>query len=301
MTDTTTFTDEKRRTEVEAWLYETCTQCLQHMVDVVVQFYPEVQPLLGRMLDLLASFIRRTHQSLAAVGVAALTRLLTSAGMRACPLLSQPLPLMRAARRVGGHSAGMYAWSTAGNQMSDTIWQEAITMLSHVVSDTRPQVLDLVAPAMRRASLPGNGEASPHRRARPDTTSDGRPLVMPGGTCCVVSLAGPGMLTEGWLGVQFSLSEGAGARRLTEVRSRAAVQLLLVQACGEIYSQFSGKLNQAATILMLDTLSGIASHAGDLDADVALRRTLARMQAEDHVSRLEQASPLRLCASLSVA
>lgn len=58
MTDTTTFTDEARRAEVDAWLYETCTQCLQHMVDIVVQFYPVVQPLLGRILDLLSNFIR---------------------------------------------------------------------------------------------------------------------------------------------------------------------------------------------------------------------------------------------------
>ena len=43
---------------MDAWLYETCTQCLQHMVDLVVQFYPLVQPLLTRILDLLSNFIR---------------------------------------------------------------------------------------------------------------------------------------------------------------------------------------------------------------------------------------------------
>ena len=58
VTDTTTFTDEKKRAEVDAWLYETCTQCLQHMVDLVVQFYQLVQPLLSRILDLLSNFIR---------------------------------------------------------------------------------------------------------------------------------------------------------------------------------------------------------------------------------------------------
>lgn len=58
VTDTTTFTDEKKRAEVDSWLYETCTQCLQHMVDVFVQFYTSVQPLLPRILDLLANFIR---------------------------------------------------------------------------------------------------------------------------------------------------------------------------------------------------------------------------------------------------
>ncbi len=58
MTDTTTFTDEARRAEADAWLYDTCTQCLQHMVDLVVKFYPAVQPLLSRTLDLLDTFIR---------------------------------------------------------------------------------------------------------------------------------------------------------------------------------------------------------------------------------------------------
>ena len=65
VTDTTTFTDEARRAEVDAWLYETCTQCLQHMVDIVVQFYPVVQPLLARILDLLSNFIRCPASSFA--------------------------------------------------------------------------------------------------------------------------------------------------------------------------------------------------------------------------------------------
>ncbi len=43
VTDTTTFTDERRRADVDAWLYETCTQCLQHIVDLFVKFYPVVK------------------------------------------------------------------------------------------------------------------------------------------------------------------------------------------------------------------------------------------------------------------
>lgn len=62
VTDTTTFTDEARRAEVDAWLYDTCTQCLQHLVDLVVQFYPAVQPLMSRILQLLADFIRCAAQ-----------------------------------------------------------------------------------------------------------------------------------------------------------------------------------------------------------------------------------------------
>ena len=58
MTDTTTFTAEERRAEVDAWLYETCTQCLQHMVDIVALFYKPVAHILPRIFDLLSNFIR---------------------------------------------------------------------------------------------------------------------------------------------------------------------------------------------------------------------------------------------------
>lgn len=42
VTDTTTFTDDKRRAEVDSWLYDTCTRTLQHIVDLVVQYYAAV-------------------------------------------------------------------------------------------------------------------------------------------------------------------------------------------------------------------------------------------------------------------
>ena len=58
VTDISTFTDDKKRAEVDAWLYETCTQCLQHIIDITVKFYPVVQPLIGRVLELLLNFIR---------------------------------------------------------------------------------------------------------------------------------------------------------------------------------------------------------------------------------------------------
>ena len=58
---------------------------------------------------------RRTHQSLASVGVAALVRLVTS----------------------------------AGSQMSSSMWQEAVDMLAQAASDTIPQVAEIVTPAPR--------------------------------------------------------------------------------------------------------------------------------------------------------
>jgi len=45
-----------------------------------VQYYPSVYSLLDRILELLLGFVRRTHQALASVGVAAMSRLILAAG-----------------------------------------------------------------------------------------------------------------------------------------------------------------------------------------------------------------------------
>ncbi|KAH7862366.1 hypothetical protein Vadar_003794 [Vaccinium darrowii] len=64
----------------DAWLYETCTLALQLVVDLFVKFYGTVNPLLGKVLTLLVSFIKRPHQSLAGIGIAAFHRLMSNAG-----------------------------------------------------------------------------------------------------------------------------------------------------------------------------------------------------------------------------
>ena len=64
----------------DAWLYETCTLALQLVVDLFVRFYSTVNPLLKKVLSLLTSFIKRPHQSLAGIGIAAFVRFMSSAG-----------------------------------------------------------------------------------------------------------------------------------------------------------------------------------------------------------------------------
>ncbi|GLT39516.1 hypothetical protein SLA2020_137020 [Shorea laevis] len=64
----------------DAWLYETCTLALQLVVDLFVNFYNTVNPLLRKVLTLLVSFIKRPHQSLAGIGIAAFVRLMSNAG-----------------------------------------------------------------------------------------------------------------------------------------------------------------------------------------------------------------------------
>ncbi len=85
------------------------------------------------------------------------------------------------------------------------------------------------------------------------------------------------------LAEQVSLSSGSGARRLAEARCRAAIQLLLVQACGEVYARHAPRLPQAAAILMLDALGAVAEHARDIDADLDIRRSLAAAQTAGKV------------------
>ncbi|KAJ7950995.1 Brefeldin A-inhibited guanine nucleotide-exchange protein [Quillaja saponaria] len=64
----------------DAWLYETCTLALQLVVDLFVKFYNTVSPLLKKVLMLLVSFIKRPHQSLAGIGIAAFVRLMSNSG-----------------------------------------------------------------------------------------------------------------------------------------------------------------------------------------------------------------------------
>jgi len=64
----------------DVWLYETCTLALQLVVDLFVNFYDTVNPLLRKVLMLLVNFINRPHQSLAGIGIAAFVRLMTNAG-----------------------------------------------------------------------------------------------------------------------------------------------------------------------------------------------------------------------------
>ena len=83
--------------------------------------------------------------------------------------------------------------------------------------------------------------------------------------------------------LQWSLSEGAGARRLGEVRTRAAIQLLLVQACGEIFHEHSRRLEPDAITGILNVVQSLADHARQVDKDMPLRRQLAAAQAHNKV------------------
>ncbi|KAE8672130.1 Brefeldin A-inhibited guanine nucleotide-exchange protein 2 [Hibiscus syriacus] len=67
-------------TNQDVWLYESCTLALQLLVDLFANFYHTVNPLLRTVLSLLLSLIKRPHQSLAGIGIAAFARLMRNAG-----------------------------------------------------------------------------------------------------------------------------------------------------------------------------------------------------------------------------
>jgi brefeldin A-inhibited guanine nucleotide-exchange protein len=83
MTEITTFVKDSDRPRVDAWLYETCTNCLQHVVDLFTKFYKDLRVLLPQLIDFVGGFIGRNHENLASMGVAAYLRLLLAIGDKA--------------------------------------------------------------------------------------------------------------------------------------------------------------------------------------------------------------------------
>ncbi|PSS24171.1 Brefeldin A-inhibited guanine nucleotide-exchange protein like [Actinidia chinensis var. chinensis] len=123
--------------EQDAWLYETCTLALQLVVDLFVKFYNTVNPLLMKVLKLLVSFIKRPHQSLAGIGIAAFVRLM----------------------------------SNAGYFFSDDKWLEVVSCLKEAVNATLPDFSYMVDEDVK---LWSNGEAF-SRQDNEDTDGSGMP------------------------------------------------------------------------------------------------------------------------------
>jgi hypothetical protein len=84
----------------------------------------------------------------------------------------------------------------------------------------------------------------------------------------------------------WSLAEGLGGRRLAVVQCRAAVQLLLVQAAGELYARHCRRLPSPAVVVVLDVLRGVSTHARVVDGDMV--RWPARISAVSKASDLKR-------------
>jgi brefeldin A-inhibited guanine nucleotide-exchange protein len=123
----------------DAWMYETCTLALQLVVDLFVKFYDTVNPLLKKVLSLLTSFIKRPHQSLAGIGIAAFVRLMSS----------------------------------AGSVFVDEKWLEVVLSLKEVTTETLPDFSYISSGAYLENVSIENGDSSDNREDEPRPSEDG--------------------------------------------------------------------------------------------------------------------------------
>ncbi|KAI3743894.1 hypothetical protein L1987_56961 [Smallanthus sonchifolius] len=199
----------------DSWLYETCTLALQLVVDLFVNFYNTVNPLLKKVLTLLVSFIKRPHQSLAGIGIASFVRLT----------------------------------SNAGELFSDDKWLEVVSSLKEAANATLPDFMLI----LNRDSLDVNYEDASSRR------NDG--------------VSAESRMEDEDLD---NLRERLYAA-ISDVKCRAAVQLLLIQAIIEIYNMYRSQLSTKNTLVVFDAVHQVASHAHKINADVTLRSKLQEL------------------------
>lgn len=183
-------------------------------------------------------------------------------------------------------------WATDGPYL------QVLGALSTAAGDTLPNVSDLIQHRMVRRTN-DTDEFAPSAAASAGAGDLREQLGVQSPAAAAAAAAGSGSLSASPRAQQpgrptalsererrpslFSLGQGAGARRLAEVHVRAAIQLLLVQACSEVYTQHSRLMPPGAAVVLLDTLRGIASHAASVDADGGLRHSLLLAQAADKV------------------
>ncbi|XP_075518419.1 brefeldin A-inhibited guanine nucleotide-exchange protein 2 [Primulina tabacum] len=198
----------------DAWLYETCTLALQLVVDLFVNFYDTVNPLLKKVLMLLVSFIKRPHQSLAGIGIAAFVRLM----------------------------------SNAGELFSEDKWFEVVSSLKEAAEETLPDF----SFALEEGKIWGNKEEL-HRNSHDE-----------------------------YSGTITSNNDSDNLRyrlqaAISNVRCRAAIQLLLIQAFLEIYNLYRSQLSVKNTVVLFDAVHAVAVHAHKINSDEVLRSKLLEL------------------------
>eukprot|EP00898_Chlorokybus_atmophyticus_P004086 jgi/Chlat1/4679/Chrsp3S05617 len=239
--------------EIDAWLYETCTIALQLVVDLFIKFYLETAPLLGRMITFITNFIKRRHQNLASVAVAAFVRLVVQ----------------------------------LGPALTIETWQQVLTALRNTATSTLPNVAALAtagplldkSDSIRSPKSSVSGAGSPVTPARSNGVAS---TPSPGDKTREVV---PEMQDDrrDSNGSSVSTSDPTYVEQLVaDVRRCAAVQLLFVQAVSELFSRHITLLAPQHVVLLLDTLQLIAAHARNVNVDHQLRVRLR------HVCTLEQ-------------
>ncbi|CAM8994233.1 unnamed protein product [Rhodiola kirilowii] len=218
---------ESSELDQDAWLYETCTLALQLVVDIFVSFYSTVNPLMKKVLSLLVSFIKRPHQSLAGIGIAAFVRLM----------------------------------SNAGGLLSDEKWFEVVSYLKEVANATLPDFSYII-------SSDGLVKTSEQVLAT-QSTSDS-----------AISEENPESLMTHRL-----------YNAISDIKCRAAVQLLLIQAVMEIYNMHRPQLSAKNTIVLFGALHDVAAHAHKINTNSSLR---AKLQELSSMTQMQDPPLLRL-------
>lgn len=205
--------------EMDVWLYETCTLALQLVVDLFVKFYAVVDPLLPRILHLLTAFIKRPHQSLAAIGVAAFVRLISSAGALFSP--ADWDAVLAALADAGGSTLPDLSALTA-----DRLEEAALRQQRGEALDDD----DVEEAGGTPARMPGEDGAVREREAAGESGA-GPSGAEAAGRATGVEKAGVADGAEGQ-GAEDGLATGSVQQSIADLRCRTAVQLLLVQVRG---------------------------------------------------------------------
>ncbi|RYR71023.1 hypothetical protein Ahy_A02g005327 [Arachis hypogaea] len=215
--------------EHDAWLYETCTLALQLVVDLFINFYNTVNPLLRKVLMLLVSFIQRPHQNLAGIGIAAFVRLM----------------------------------SNAGELFSDEKWLEVVLSLKEAAIATLPDF-----------SFFENEDFVNRNYEHAPTAEDDGDLP---------DSASPETLANLRTRHLFAY--------LSDAKSRAAVELLLIQAVMEIYNMHRFRLSAKHMLVLFDALHEVALHAHKINSDTTLR---SKLQEFGSMTQMQDPPLLRL-------
>ncbi|KAL8495472.1 hypothetical protein ACS0TY_019568 [Phlomoides rotata] len=227
--------DDMEELDQDAWLYETCTLALQLVVDLFVNFYDTVNPLLKKVLMLLVSFIKRPHQSLAGIGIAAFVRLL----------------------------------SNAGEMFSEDKWFDVVSSLKEAATEIHPDFSFFLDYDSRISTQVEDLNENNHDESTGAITSNDD--------------------------LDNNLRRHRLYAAISDVKCRAAIQLLLIQAVMEIYSMYRAQLSVKNTVILFDAVHAVAFNAHKINSDTALRPKLQElgpmMQMQDPpLLRLENES-----------
>ncbi|XP_051129632.1 brefeldin A-inhibited guanine nucleotide-exchange protein 2-like [Andrographis paniculata] len=195
----------------DASIVETCTSALQLVVDLFIDFYDTVNPLLNKLLEIFVAFIKSTHQTFAGVGIDAMVRLT----------------------------------SKSGELLSLDQWFDVVSSLKLAAGETLPD-FSFVLTENSKLSENSNGSAAEFEASGADEMDK---------------------LRREYLSAAISYA-----------KSRAAIQMLLVQAIMDIYDAHGDGLAVKNTIVLFEAVHSVAFHSHKINGDISLRQKLQELE-----------------------